>query len=121
MPNYNVEVSADGTQSWYINGKQHREDGPAVICSNGTQFWCINGKIHRDGGPAIFYPYGIEYWYKNDNLHREDGPAVIYSDGEKRWYLNGKQLTEQKFNDRKHSMDVKEITIDGITYIMKRK
>ena len=30
-------------QFWFINGKRHREDGPAAIYSNGGQFWNING------------------------------------------------------------------------------
>jgi len=66
--------------------------------------------------------YGTQIW-KNENgyFHREDGPAVIYPDGTQYWYINGKHLTEKQFNDRKQSMDGKEITIDGITYILKKK
>jgi len=30
-------------------------------------------------------------------------------------------LTEQQFNDRNKSLDGKEIIIDGITYMLKRK
>ena len=64
-----VKVSSDGTKRWYLNGKRHREDGPAVEYPNGVKYWCLNGK-----------------------LHREDGPAVEYADGDKRWYLNGKLI-----------------------------
>ena len=60
----------DGDQFWYLNGKRHREDGPAVINANGTKAWCLNGKFHR-----------------------EDGPAYIGADGTQYWYLNGKEIT----------------------------
>ena len=98
MPKYFVQKDEHGEIWKNENGQLHREDGPAVICPDGTQ-----------------------KWYINDKLHREDGPAIIYPSGRQYWYINGKQLTEQQFNDRKHSMDGKEITIDGIPYIMKRK
>jgi len=29
---------------WIINGKRHREDGPAVECYDGTNYWCMNGR-----------------------------------------------------------------------------
>ena len=62
------KVYSNGTQCWYLNGKRHREDGPAIVFSDGSQFWYLNGKRHR-----------------------EDGPAIIYADGSQRWYLNGIQ------------------------------
>jgi len=31
-----------------LNGKRHREDGPAVIFSNGTKEWYRNGKQHLE-------------------------------------------------------------------------
>jgi len=34
----------DGTRKWYLNGIQHREDGPAVIYANGNEAWWINGE-----------------------------------------------------------------------------
>ena len=64
-----IKVSSDGTKSWYLNGKRHREDGPAVEHSAGTKEWYLNGKYHR-----------------------EDGPAVECADGSKHWYLNGKLI-----------------------------
>ena len=35
---------ADGTKRWYLNGKLHREDGPAFECANGSKGWYLNGK-----------------------------------------------------------------------------
>ena len=62
------------------------------VSSNGTKEWCLNGKRHREDGPAIEYSNGAKSWYLNDKLHREDGPAVEYADGTKSWYLNDKLI-----------------------------
>ena len=62
----------DSTLGYYLNGKYHREDGPAVIDHDGTI-----------------------YYYLNDLRHREDGPAVIYPDGKKEWYLNNVYTTKE--------------------------
>ena len=35
-------VESNGTQSWWLNDKLHREDGPAIIYANGTQKWFLN-------------------------------------------------------------------------------
>jgi len=59
---------------------------------NGTKSWLLNGKLHREDGPAIEYANGNKEWYLNGKCHREDGPAVEYTNGTKCWYLNGKKL-----------------------------
>ena len=72
-----LEVDKYGTKHWYLNGKFHREDGPAAEYADGTKYWCLNGKRHR-----------------------VDGPAVEYANGDKYWCLNGKQLnckTQEEF------------------------
>ena len=89
MKTYTVEVQDNGAKHWYLDGKLHREDGPAIECSDEAKFWFLNGKRHR-----------------------EDGPACEYADGSKYWYIDGKELTEAEFNNRNH----KTIVIDGITY-----
>ena len=45
-------------KEWRINGKRHREDGPAIEGSNGNKAWYLNGKLHREDGPAIEYHDG---------------------------------------------------------------
>jgi len=92
---------ADGTKSWYLNDQLHREDGPAYEYANGNKFWCLNGQLHREDGPAIEYIDGDKYWYINNQLHREDGPATEWADGTKHWYLNDQELAEEEFNIRK--------------------
>ena len=69
---YTVRVYKDHTE-WFLNGKLHREDGPAIEYANGTKFWYLNGKRHR-----------------------EDGPAIKWANEDKFWYLNDKELTEQE-------------------------
>jgi hypothetical protein len=70
---YKVKVWPSGNKEWFLNGKKHREDGPAVERANGAKEWWLNGKQHR-----------------------EDGPAIEYYDGYKAWFLNGQQLTEDE-------------------------
>ena len=63
-----VKVSSDGDKHWYLNGKLHREDGPAVELTNGAKFWYLNGKRHREDGPAVEYADGTKSWFLNDKL-----------------------------------------------------
>ena len=84
-----MKEDAYGNKRWYLNGKLHREDGPAIEYSNGDKYWYLNGKLHRVDGPAIEYVNGDKYWYLNGELHREDGPAIEYTNGNKSWFLNG--------------------------------
>ena len=44
MIEYKVKVNKDGSKYWYLNGKLHREDGPAIEYASGTKFWYLNGK-----------------------------------------------------------------------------
>jgi hypothetical protein len=62
---------------------------------DGSQMWFLNGKIHREDGPAIIGSDGCQLWYLNDKCHREDGPAVIHPDGRQEWWLNGKDITNK--------------------------
>jgi hypothetical protein len=52
-------------QCWYINGKKHREDGPAVV------------KHLRPTWYATDLVPMVEEWWLNDQLHKDDGPAII--------------------------------------------
>ena len=84
------EVSPDGTKLWYLNGKLHRPDGPAVEYVTGDKYWYLNGKQHRVDGPAIENSNGNKLWYLNGKQHRVDGPAIEHVTGDKYWYLNDK-------------------------------
>ena len=77
MIEYTVKVYPNGSKSWWLNGKRHREDGPAIEWSNGDRAWFLNGK-----------------------LHREDGPAVEWANGDKSWWLSSQQVTEEEHKRR---------------------
>ena len=90
-PEYNNDLPAsicDGTQTWYKEGRIHRDgDQPAIIWSDGSQEWYQKGKHHRDGDqPAIIWSDGnqewTQQWYHRGQLHRDgDQPAIIWGDG----------------------------------------
>ena len=44
MIEYTVQVFNDGTKRWYLNGKRHREDGPAIEWIDGYKAWYLNGQ-----------------------------------------------------------------------------
>jgi hypothetical protein len=56
----------------------------------------LNGKLHREDGPAIEKANGSKSWWLNGELHREDGPAVEDADGTKEWWLNDKLIVKGK-------------------------
>ena len=97
---YQVEVMEDGTTYWTVNGKRHREDGPAGKWNDGT-----------------------EVYYLNDQIHREDGPAVKYLNGKVEYWLDGKRYTKGGFykeiakrQQKSLACENKEVMIDGIKY-----
>ena len=58
----------------------------------GSKVWSLNGKLHREDGPAYEGVNGDKGWYINNSFHREDGPAIEYADGSKVWYYHGKWI-----------------------------
>jgi hypothetical protein len=90
MIEYTVKVMAYGDKFWYLNGKLHREDGPAVEGASGSKYWYLNGK-----------------------LHREDGPAIERANGSKAWYLNDEEVTEEEH--KRLTSKVIEMTVAQIS------
>jgi hypothetical protein len=89
-----TQVDEFGNQTWLMNGRLHRTDGPAVIGADGYQEWYHHGQRHRTDGPALIYPNGTQEWYHHGQRHRTDGPAVIRADdGYQEWYVNHKNIT----------------------------
>ena len=72
----------------------------------------MNGKYHREDGPAYESANGTKYWYLNGKLHREDGPAIERANGSKSWYLNGKEVTEEEH--KRQTSKVVEMTMEEI-------
>ena len=50
---YTVKVFGNGSKEWHLNGKLHREDGPAIEYANGSKHWYLNGKLHREDGAGL--------------------------------------------------------------------
>jgi hypothetical protein len=84
---YNFTVFAGGTTWKYQSG----------IDADGNKYWYLNGKRHRTDGPAVVGAHGAKCWYLNGKRHRTDGPAVVYASGAKHWYLNDKELSEAEW------------------------
>ena len=63
-------IHDNGDQCWYKDDKLHREDDlPAIIWADSSKFWAINGKCHRENGPADMHVDGKIYWYLNGDAH----------------------------------------------------
>jgi hypothetical protein len=90
-------VLNSGLIEYRLDGKRHREDGPAVEYANGSKSWWVNGKLHRTDGPAIEQADGRKEWWVGDKLHRVDGPAVIRDDGTTEYWFNDKEVSEGDF------------------------
>jgi hypothetical protein len=67
---------------------------------NGDKWWLLNGKRHREDGPAIEYSDGTKKWFFNGQLHRVDGPAIEWNDGDKEWWLNGINYFQEEWFER---------------------
>ena len=82
----------DGTKEWWLNGKRHREDGPAIENANGDKIWHLNGILHREDGPAIENANGGKYWFLNNE---PTDPETIVD----LWLMRGKFCFYDKDND----------------------
>jgi len=61
-------------EEWWVDGRLHREDGPAILIFN------------KETGKKY-----LEKWYLNGKLHRENDPAWVVYD------VNTDQVIEEKF------------------------
>ena len=78
FPNTGVTHNiGNGDITFYVDGKTHREDGPAVICKEGdTVCWLLDGMLSRGGNkPAVWRSDGRLDWYWEGKVHRDDGPC----------------------------------------------
>jgi hypothetical protein len=100
---------ADGSREWWLHGRRHRDDGPAVErCCPPWRFgaggrpervagppslrleWWAHGVRHRDDGPAVVDGATREF-YRAGALHRDRGPAVVHPDGTREYYRAGER------------------------------
>ena len=120
MTIYTVRVNDTGDKLWFLDGNQHRVDGPAAEYADGSKYWYLYGKLHRIDGPAIEGADGAKLWYVDGKLHRIDGPAIEGASGNKYWYLDDKQLTEAQWLEavkpKVASCVGKVVEVDGVKY-----
>jgi len=83
------EIS-DKDRNWYIL------KGYEIDEHVDYRMWLLNGKLHREDGPAYEGVDGYHAWWVNSRRHREDGPAIEYADGDRAWYLNGIEMSEEE-------------------------
>ena len=113
---------ANGNKFWYLDGKRHRVDGPAIEYADGDKYWYLDGKCHRVDGPAVEWADGDKFWYLDGKRHRVDGPAIEYADGTKFWYLDGKFLTEEEHRQTNcPDCDGETVVVKGVEYVLRRK
>lgn len=94
--------AVDGTTGWYLNGRLHRTDGPAIEGASGFKVWYLNGQRHRTDGPAFEYTGGRKEWYLNGHRHRTDGPAIEDEAlGFNAWFLNGQRLKDRDLDKQR--------------------
>jgi hypothetical protein len=107
-------LSGIGAKVWYLHGKLHRDDGPAVVWASGTKDWYQHGLLHRENDlPAIEEVNGDKQWYQHGKLHREDGPAIERADGTLEWYLHDEPHRDNDLPARELSNGRKEWYVNG--------
>ena len=61
-------VNSGGDKEWYLNGKLHREDGPAIEYVDGDKEWWLNGKEYtQEEHWELTHPY--EFIEKHNRLN----------------------------------------------------
>jgi len=70
-----------------------------VINSNGSKVWRLNGKLHREDGPAYEWVDGTKEWWINGN-YISNSCAIELPNGTKYYTFEGKLMTEQEWLDR---------------------
>lgn len=78
----------------------HSFTGIAELEETQTVIWMVNGKLHREDGPAVIFRTGQAYYYLNGSRHRSDGPALVHTNGTKEWWLFGKKVSAQEVFDQ---------------------
>ena len=76
-----------------------------TVCDNGDRFWYLNGKYHREDGPACEFSDGYKYWYLNGERLTEEEflqmtqKHVIIIDGQEI------QISEESYKELKESLN----------------
>jgi antitoxin component YwqK of YwqJK toxin-antitoxin module len=127
---YTVKVEGL-VEIWYLNGQKVKEFKYYENGNKEYESYYLNGKRHRENGPAYkgWYENGnkwYEYYYLNDKRHRENGPAYQswYENGNKwyeYYYLNGEEVSKEEVMKPKKTINIggKEVSEDTILMALK--
>ena len=86
-----------GGELWHLDGKPHRVDGPAVICSNTSEAWYLNGLIHRTDGPAVIFR---EEWLRPSRRLSLTGDVLNFNSKGYKWFLGGEEYQKEEWFNR---------------------
>jgi hypothetical protein len=113
----------DGITMFSLFGIIHRINGPAMISPSICQ-WVVNGKRHRQDGPALIFIsnnglIGRTEWWLNGSRYRKDGPAisVYFRDGSsfiEEWFIDGIQHKEITYHKNKNIASIIFFSPDGV-------
>jgi len=113
---------------WFLDGRLHREDGPAVIILTGKYIWSKKGIRYRPENPFLTSIISFEEWYLNGKYDDSRGHRreVFISDEElentqevkltednvmlMRWYLFGNHVSNDWLDE--YVADIENITHD---------
>ena len=90
MIKYEVEVYSDGSRYWNLNGKRHREDGPALELDDGSKYWYLNGKKITEA----------EHKLKTMTKHQQQTDIVGYIEGLSKGVEVAKEEMKQKIKEK---------------------
>ena len=93
---YKLYIWNNGDIKYLYKQNYHRLDGPANETYHGVFYW-VDGKLHRTNGPAIAWSNGEQSYWINDKLHRLDGPAVTWDNGEEFYFVDNKEVSKEDF------------------------
>lgn len=79
-----------------------------------TELFVLNGKLHREDGPALILYDGTMQWYQHGVLHRTNGPARIYSSNFQEYYLYGKRYDKEEWFEALTKEEKKKVIYEGI-------
>ena len=69
-----------------------KNDGKHI--TNGFEEWYVNGKLHRVDGPAVTWPRGTSgkntFWYWRDEIFHPDDFNESWPDDKKAWWMRAK-------------------------------
>ena len=92
-PSYERITLQEWDQLTDLSGYYH------VIYNDKFEFYYVNGRYHRKDGPAVIEHGVREVWFEFGRMHSSCGPAVTWNDGRKEYWLNNVRLSRNEWLD----------------------